>query len=200
MRQADFPDQRHSQLGRERTLTHTGQAGRLLGNSATCCSAEQPEDRQDTKGNTPSLHTCSHVHWPSSRHCQVWKAVSSGSEPPPPTQSRHTDDQDLAFFLRATGHPASRGDHDHTLPYCFLTRPRDSAKFPLVNPSPPDKQGDLEDLYCWTRTEREGTCGVRLLKTRAHCVVLGMTSLTPVHPSHSPSFCGLKFSVHFLKW
>lgn len=40
-----------------------------------------------------------------------------------PMQSCHMDDPDLVFFLRATCHTASGGDHGYTRPDRFLTGP-----------------------------------------------------------------------------
>lgn len=151
-----------------RTLNQTSQVGLAPWRQwSPTVRPEQPKD----KGNThrkhsllfnPAPHTgAGHPH-----HC-AGHIVEGSACPvrsrPLPMQSCHADDPDLVLFLRVTCRTSSWGDHDRTLPSCFLTRPHfgwtltvpflpGPNTFPWLTPSLLDKQEDQEHLHCWTWT------------------------------------------------
>lgn len=213
MRQANFPDQK-ALTARGETNSEPNQPG-WAGSSTevTYCSAWAARAQSEHQAeNMPfSLHLpLTHVLATPRPATALVKHVEGSSVRVQscylPMQSCHMDDPDLVFFLRATCHTSSWGDHDHTLPGCFLTRPHAGQtltvafltgpnRFPWSTRESPwqgqrDRASPLLDL-CGSMRECAGSKASSLQNHWAHfSVVLGLTGPILVHWFFSPQYVG----------
>lgn len=212
MRQVNFPDQK-ALTARDETNSEPNQPrwDGSLETVVTYCSARAAQgQRKHQAENIPfSWNLPLTLHLSATLITALVKRVEGSSIPVRschlPMQSCRMDDPDLVFFLRATCHTSSRGDHDRMLPDRFLTRPHSGQtlmvplltgpdSFPWLTPESPWKArgpwvSPLLDLYGSMR-ECAGSKASSLQKP-----------LSPLQCGaglHQPDSCALIFFPHFV--
>lgn len=176
MRQANFPDQK-ALTARDESNSELNQptwAGSLT--AVTYCSAWAAQGQSKHQAENIPFFSDLPLTPPvlATLFTALVKHVEGSSVPVRschlPMQSCRMDDPNLVFFLRATCHTSSRGDHDRTLPDRLLTRPHSGQtltvafpmgpnSFPWSTPEPPwQGQRDLSISIAGLVWEHEGMC------------------------------------------